>query len=663
MKITDIVGGLAAGVGIDLSPDEKTAYYVEWSIGELSKVEIATGNVEKIKGGLKYPEDVEVDWNANELFISQRTGEIIQVSPGGRSKVIATPGGAPSQLALVSVQGKRYLYTVTYDSGLLLRIDLATQAVTVIMGGLGHPVGLAIDQAVKYAYVTEQDKSSLTRIDIQTGQSLDLYTGLVAPFFLAWNENASGIFCVERDPSNSLLLLDVTTTQKKVVASGLAWRPSGVAPNKDDSRIYICADQKLQVISFDGVPTIKPGPLPFEIHSILFNYDKSEAIPLKDPATDAYVHAQPEWVRGSRNEPAAYVRGKLPHIKVVFRKLQGFVAGKYAVGAVGNLGGIRRKEFTPSFSPSGLSPQVDFELMWPLPGAIGKHEVSFEWYARPTAAPSVPTLFDTTKHTLCTTWQPITPNSSQELEKWVYKQPMLWTSEWAADKNNEKDICDAIITNLHKSGLKYGIFGVWDIRHMLNGTGGMCGGWYMMFPHMAHCQGVFVDRRFYEVDPRSMANGETKWRAIVIRSGGLNQPQPTSGAATYNDVNAQYPINPSTQVVKVTENRYRFSGPGDGHCINFLRYNQKVYLYDPSFGAGPFEISPFASADGLPPIGSNIGGLELASFKQAYLNGAVDYMEGMLHDPASTLRSLTIKTLIIPDLLNGVKEITFNWSG
>ena len=43
MQINNVVLGLAAGVGVDLSPDGKIAYYVEWSIGELSKVEVKTG--------------------------------------------------------------------------------------------------------------------------------------------------------------------------------------------------------------------------------------------------------------------------------------------------------------------------------------------------------------------------------------------------------------------------------------------------------------------------------------------------------------------------------------------------------------------------------------------------------------------------------------------
>src|SRR6266852_1067105 len=163
MHIEDIVPGLAAGVGIDLSPDGKTAYYVEWSIGQLSKVDVWTGMVTTVMTGLALPQDVEVDWSTGEIFVSQRTGSVVQVWPGERARTIATPGGAPHQLALVRQGGKRFLYTVCFDSGRLVRINLATHAVTTIASGLGHPVGLVIDKAHKVAYVTEQDTGSLRK--------------------------------------------------------------------------------------------------------------------------------------------------------------------------------------------------------------------------------------------------------------------------------------------------------------------------------------------------------------------------------------------------------------------------------------------------------------------------------------------------------------------
>src|SRR5678815_527681 len=135
--------------------------------------------------------------------------------------------------------GKRFLYTVCFDSGRLVRINVATRAVTTIASGLGHPIGLVIDAAHKHAYVTEQDTGSLRRIRLSTGSKTTVFSGLISPFFLAWDMAGTGIFCVQRDPANSLLRLDLgPPVTSAVVATGLAWRPSGVAPNADNSVSY-----------------------------------------------------------------------------------------------------------------------------------------------------------------------------------------------------------------------------------------------------------------------------------------------------------------------------------------------------------------------------------------------------------------------------------------
>ncbi len=434
MQIVDVVQGLAAGVGIDLSPDGKTAYYVEWSIGELSKVDTSGGQVTSVATGLSYPEDVEVDWAAGQVFVSERTGAIKKIWPGEKSVVIAKPGGAPQQLALVKTKSKRYLYTVCFDSGMLKRVDADTGAVTTITKGLGHPVGLVLDKAAQYAYVTEQDKASLTRVTLASGAQKVLYTGLISPFFLAWEKPAKSVFCVQRDPANSLVKLTLgATVGLSTVASGLAWRPSGVAPNKDDSLIYICADQALQVISFDGGPHFEPGAAPFTVYSIEFNSDKSSAVPLKNHTSGNLV-PHPEWVKGIRNEPAAYTKGTLPTIRVVFKKSPAYAAGTYAVGATGNLGGIRRKNVTPVFQPSGLSAPLEFELMWPLPGAVGKPNITFQWYARRAPGPALTATVGSTNHKIFLLvdkpvgpWQAETP--------WVAALDL--GCDWAAGATNQ----------------------------------------------------------------------------------------------------------------------------------------------------------------------------------------------------------------------------------
>lgn len=429
MQITDVVLGLAAGVGIDLSPDGKTAYYVEWSIGELSKVDVATGNVTMVLKGLAFPEDVEVDWDTGDIYVSERTGAVVQVFPNEGKSQVTTPGGAPHQLGLVKEAGKRYLYTVGFDSGLLLRIDLDTKVTSTIASGLGHPIGLVIDGSHTFAYVTEQDTSALTKIELSTGIVKQLTSGLVSPFYLAWDKDAKGIFCIQRDPSNSLVRIELgPPVSIQPVANGLAWRPSGVAPTADNKFIYICADGKLEVISFNGVPTIQPPPPPFEVYSVQFTYDGSQALRLKDHLSNSLI-ALPEYVNGVRNGPTAYLAGTWPHIKVVLRKLPAFTAGTYAIGAVGSYGGIRRKNVTPTFNSSGLSSAIDFELMWPLPGTVEKADVSFDWFARKISGPAIPTLVGSEIHRIFTLiGKPTAP--------WIAEPPWVGALEiacgWAA---------------------------------------------------------------------------------------------------------------------------------------------------------------------------------------------------------------------------------------
>ena len=174
-----------------------------------------------------------------------------------------------------------------------------------------------------------------------------------------------------------------------------------------------------------------------------------------------------------------------------------------------------------------------------------------------------------------------------------------------------------------------------------------------------------------------MAGGEEYWCAIVVRNGGLNQASPTHPASTFHDHNGAFPIPAGTTVplTTVTERRYRFWGlPGfwyDGHCINFLDYQGRVYLYDACFGFGSVEIqSP------LPPDNLAVpqGGAALAPFRSAYLDGAVDFMLGTIRNGAAFLQSvfvyppglplangMTVRAANIPQTVAGADGLTFRW--
>src|SRR5262249_23286961 len=134
---------------------------------------------------------------------------------------------------------------------------------------------------------------------------------------------------------------------------------------------------------------------------------------------------------------------------------------------------------------------------------------------------------------------------------------------------------------------------------MLLNQGAMCGVWYQAFQQMAHCQGVFVYRRRFLVDRRTMphnsGNNEEHWCAIVIRAGGLNQTAPNVPSMEFNDNHTGFPVPlGGVPIVPANEQRWRFwCVPGyisDGHCINFLVYHGLLYLYDACFGIGPILI-------------------------------------------------------------------------
>ncbi|MGB2983734.1 MAG: hypothetical protein WBC63_07745 [Candidatus Bipolaricaulia bacterium] len=481
MQIGDIVLGLATGVGIDLSPDGTTAYYVEWSVGELCRVDTETGNVTTVQTELQHPEDVALDWDTGEIFVSERQGTIRRIRPGETAETLVKVGGAPQQLVLVKESGRRSLFTVCFDSGDLISIDVDSKATTTIAGGLGHPVGLAVDAARKLAFVTEQDSSSLTKIDLTAGFSEVLHGGLISPFFLAWDKTGQGLFCVQRDPANSLVKLNLgPPVTLETVATGLAWRPSGVALQADDTKIYICADGKLQVLSAEPVASVSSEAPPFEIHSIELNYAGSEAIPLKrhvfggpvpaipDDVKLAYEGSTPipledhdsdtliptpEFVKDARSEPAAYVVGTCPRVRVVFRKLPEYAGGVFAIGATGNLGGVRRKRTSVTFQASGLSNPVEFELMWPLPQSVGKPTVSLEWFARSARDSTTPISIGSTDHKVYLT-------VDRPVEPWANETPWVdaleLACEWGAGATTKDTAATAITRGLNGNGyLRY----------------------------------------------------------------------------------------------------------------------------------------------------------------------------------------------------------------
>ncbi len=374
------------------------------------------------------------------------------------------------------------------------------------------------------------------------------------------------------------------------------------------------------------------------VSRIQFNWGAgSGAANLIDHVTNAAVPA-PEWDGAANiNEPAAYVRGSTITVKAQFHKNTAAAPDTAVIWAEAAGYGISLAPQTVNFGGASDSAYVDFTITTPLINYVNKNDIIWQWYyAEPPYPGSVQNPMNVSSHTICTTF-------SSPLDSPVYKMPMLWTSEWARYKSNEKAIVDAIIAKLHLSGLKYGVSG-WEIDNMLDNGGGMCGGWRKLFAHMAAAQGVNLYQRCYILKNDAAPSPEIKWDSIVIKDGGLNQTQPTRPAATYSDVDAVYPDPSTADITSRTEKRYRFYAPGDGHCIDFLQYQGTIYLYDPSFGKGPFA-NTFASV----PSGTATG-TSLTDFRANYHDTAIDYMMGNIRLSDGSHQYLTIKTGLIPDL-------------
>ena len=97
----------------------------------------------------------------------------------------------------------------------------------------------------------------------------------------------------------------------------------------------------------------------------------TECVPGGPASGGQLIGSGPEWVRGTRSELAAYVRGIRPNLRVVFRANPS-ANGQYTVGAFGTPIQIEERSVSLTFDTnSGLSGPEVFEGRGSLPNVIG----------------------------------------------------------------------------------------------------------------------------------------------------------------------------------------------------------------------------------------------------------------------------------------------------
>ena len=394
------------------------------------------------------------------------------------------------------------------------------------------------------------------------------------------------------------------------------------------------------------------APAPFALQSVAFAFPANPgAIPLRDPASLAFLGDQPEWNAAGRAVPVAFVRGTRPSVRVVFALATGqpIPKGVWRIGARGKSGpGITERELALVFDSGGQTGPLEFQLDAPLPDSLGKAELKWSWWAGDGT-----TTYDlgVTRHELLLAWKPaiapavwLSPKepgngpADQPDAVWTYLPIMQWTCEWAQGKDAEQEICDAILAGLPESGLRYAV-GAWNVYTMFQKGGGYCGGWFRMFQAMAGAHGILLERRFMAVDWRVETAEQARWCAIVVEAPGLNREEPEEHASTFHDIDERLKAN--SPVERHHQRRYRFWGlPGkvlDGHCINFLRSEGGWILYDASFLIRA-ELKEFSLPASNPTRALPVEAL--GDFKEAYLDRAVNFMLGSLQHDGKLFRTL-----------------------
>ncbi len=264
---TPLQTGLGGAIGCDFRTAQNQLIFVEFDTGKLSALTVApsTPAYTVLGTGYNQPEDVKLSVDGIHAYVTERTGDVVRValSSANRSAatVVASGMTAPQQLFLD--EAHNVAYVVEFEaSGDLLQINLTSGAKTVVASGLNNPVGVVLSSDRQYAYVTEQttgpDLGRVRQIKLSSAGSTTLAKGLTNPFFLTWADAAQDLLLVpQRDPSNSILTVNVTSGATNVVVSGVPFRPSSVAVPYS-GEILVCSDSEIEEVSYTSFST---GPL------------------------------------------------------------------------------------------------------------------------------------------------------------------------------------------------------------------------------------------------------------------------------------------------------------------------------------------------------------------------------------------------------------------
>jgi hypothetical protein len=297
---TQLATGLGGVIGSDFRTAQNQLVFIEFSSGKLSSLGIApsTAGYKVLGTGYNQPEDVKLSTDGVHAYVTERTGDLVKVAltSANRSsaQVIASGMTAPQQMFLDEAHNAAYVVEFA-TTGSLLKINLTTGVKTVITSALQNPIGVVLSSDLQYAYVSEQttgpDIGRVSVINMSTAGRTTLVRGLTAPFFLTWADAAQDFILVpQRDPSNSILRVNVLTGTSTVLASSVPFRPSSVTiPTPGE--LLICCDSVIEELNYNT--TTATGPLLMGIGLIPESSISSAGFATTSPSSLYYVANAP----------------------------------------------------------------------------------------------------------------------------------------------------------------------------------------------------------------------------------------------------------------------------------------------------------------------------------------------------------------------------------
>jgi len=390
------------------------------------------------------------------------------------------------------------------------------------------------------------------------------------------------------------------------------------------------------------------------VDKVWFNWGSlSKAITLEDCETNESVITPEFDSSAGRNNPAAYVKGEYITIKVKFKSQD---VSSALIKATGTFGGLTEEQVV---FENGMSDWINLTTIDAIPARIVIHNISWEWsYYNPSTTEWE--LIDETSHMIYVL-------NKEPVTKKIWKKLAEWTTKWCEGlPDDDKQLADAILNGfVNDEVIHYGSPG-WDTAELLRTGDGMCGGMSEVFYDACATQGVkIVLFGFVLLDA---LGSQRLWNGFVCKDPGLGRTEPgfLSYEMTWRLIDDTYPypsyFGPGNESDDVNEQYMRAYHFWD-HVVNLLEYENEIYLYDLSFGKGPY-IHPFNS---IPKPGL-YRSEQLHDFRQNFFDNAIDYVHGNIYfidERGETVlddTNFSVKPSIIPDKIDRENQMLYLFS-